>query len=456
MQPNFTIPLAINASRLEVYTPRRIITTKKNEPMGTIWIVVPGGSYRPGPFGWCKTAEGSDVARWLASDEVGVVGAVLHYRFPAGRPEATLSDIFEAIETVRRWARRGAFGSVHYNVDVGQPLVGVMGFSAGGHLAALAATEGEAVINGGAWNLVRNRRPDMFIGFYPLITMDESSGASHTNSRREFLGRVRVAGRGAFSEASLVRAYSAEHRVTNATSPTLIVHARDDQVVPIGGSRSYCEACKRRGAHCTLVELSRGGHPFVTKPDPWRVAQRAAVMWMRATSKALSEQRPNAKGAVTWRPVYPPLRAAGSNFPMLKETAIALRDALLHASDVEVAKVDSTTVLMPRSSLLAAARRVLIPYSPPAKSTPRPPPWITETFDDPAPGDNRPHDAVAEGATGAAWGRGGAGRHQQLESGGHASGSGSTAARIASSNAMPHEWLASPRASTRERNMNAL
>ena len=82
MMENTTILLGSRAS-LHVYRPARPAA-----PLAA--IIVPGGSYRPGPFGWCKTAEGSDIARQLARE--GITGIVLHYRLPAGRPHVPMQN----------------------------------------------------------------------------------------------------------------------------------------------------------------------------------------------------------------------------------------------------------------------------------------------------------------------------------------------------------------------------
>lgn len=221
---------------------------------GVAFVVVPGGSYRPGPYGWCKKAEGTDVAEWLAS--VGVVGVVLDYRLPAGRPEAPLSDALRAIASVRQHAPT-------WGVDPAK--VGVMGFSAGGHLAALATT---------AWTSTSIDRPDMAVLIYPVTTLREQH--THINSRREFLGRAHA------NSTALVDRYSAELRLNRQTPPTLLVNARDDRVVDPANSRLYWEACVVREVPCRWVELATGGHPFVNKPHAWQPTQAAITEWLHA------------------------------------------------------------------------------------------------------------------------------------------------------------------------------
>ena len=158
-----------------------------------------------------------------------------------------MEDLAEAITTVRSKA------SGEWSQHLGEnSLIGVMGFSAGGHLAAMRATflrpEGLVHFMPTPMPNIQTHvqtshvqtRPDVAILYYPLITMNESAvtrvipsgimergircNCTHTNSRREMLGRT--------PSDALVRLYSAENLVSSATPPTLLVHARDDNVVP--------------------------------------------------------------------------------------------------------------------------------------------------------------------------------------------------------------------------------
>ena len=235
-----------SSAELKVFLPPPAVHT------GVAFVVVPGGSYRPGPYGWCKKAEGTDVAEWLQS--IGVVGVVLDYRLPAGRPEVPLSDALCAIASVRRQAPA-------WGVDPAK--VGVMGFSAGGHLAALATT---------AWTSASVDRPDMSVLIYPVTTLREQH--THINSRREFLGRAHA------NSTALVDRYSAELRLNRQTPPTLLVNARDDRIVDPANSRLYWEACVAREVPCRWVELATGGHPFVNKPHAWQPTQAAIAEWL--------------------------------------------------------------------------------------------------------------------------------------------------------------------------------
>lgn len=264
--PNVTIRLShathrIDAS-LRVYFP----PVAAPEPASSAAvIVVPGGSYRPGPFGWCKIAEGADVAVQLA--QAGHVGIVMHYRLPAGRPEVPLIDVLEAMEIVRQQPPHLALplASQHWSrswAAIHPRRVGVMGFSAGGHLAALAATKFTSQVN----------RPDFAILMYPVVSLENNT---HANSKREYVGPQ--------ATSADLRAYSADRHVSANTPPTFLAHALDDKIVPPASSRMYFDACWRQGAACTLVEMSEGGHPFITKLHAWEPARYAALSWLRAT-----------------------------------------------------------------------------------------------------------------------------------------------------------------------------
>ena len=383
--PNITVALSHargDAGTLHVFFP------DPDPPAGLITrpvvLIVPGGSYRPGPFGWCKIAEGSAVAHSLAKRE-RLIAAVLHYRMPAGNAEAPLEDIAEAIEMLRKRAKhewQEAFRPT--------PLVALMGFSAGGHLAAMAATAAryqDLIVTPSQ----RARRPDLLVLFYPLLSMDAASNATHANSRREFLGRDQSDAR--------ARAFSAEHRLQNATPPTLLVHARDDRVVPIGGSWLYWEACRMQRVSCTLVELSRGGHPFVTHAAAWGTAQRASRLWLEATARALSEVRwdrvPARAGAgessgsppsFLW-PISPATRVIGTDFPLPALESQALHRKLEALEGV--ARVDSTHLLW-HPDVVRRAIRAKIATAPRLAAPTRPPPWVVETWGDPGPGDSLP------------------------------------------------------------------
>jgi acetyl esterase/lipase len=252
---NFTIAIGKTSATLHAYLPPP--RTHDASPSVVI-LVVPGGSYRPGPFGWCKTAEGSDVAKWLAS-ELNIAGVVLHYRMPSGQPKLPLLDAQAALRMLQS-SNLGVHPWTEWRRDAAPLAVGVMGFSAGGHLAALAVT---------------SFQPSFGLLMYPVISMDFANH-THANTRREFLGRSPT--------TATISMYSAERHVSSASPPTLLIHAQDDHVVSVNSSHVFYRACAaRRDCASTLIELTAGGHPWVNKPAAWGTAKAAIIAWLCTT-----------------------------------------------------------------------------------------------------------------------------------------------------------------------------
>jgi acetyl esterase/lipase len=146
---------------------------------------------------------------------------------------------------------------------INKKKIGIMGFSAGGHLAATAATHLKA----------KNNRPDFAILGYPVITMQE--GLTHGGSRQNLLGQN--------PEEDLVNLYSCELQVSIKTPPAFLFHAEDDKVVPIQNSLMFVEALKSKKIPVELYSFPKGGHGFGMRPtnpetDKW--PERLQV-WMK-------------------------------------------------------------------------------------------------------------------------------------------------------------------------------
>ena len=214
---------------------------------GQAAVVCPGGGYRFLSIG----GDGHAVGRWLA--EHGVTAAVLKYRLPNGRCEVPLEDTEAALRYLRRTAP-------DFCADSAQ--VGIVGCSAGGHLAASAATM-----------LPEEVRPAFAVLIYPVITAE--SGKCHKGSFDHLLGTDRTAG----DEAQ----WSLQNRVTASTPPTLLLLADDDRTVPPVNSTLFYEALKRNGVKgCSLRIYPSGGHGGGFNPDRiYRTAWRADVLdWL--------------------------------------------------------------------------------------------------------------------------------------------------------------------------------
>ena len=146
-----------------------------------------------------------------------------------------------------------------------------MGFSAGGHLAAMAATQFEAGIEGGE-DLVatQSSRPDFAILVYPVITMGEGT---HGGSRQNLLG--------ADPGEELIRRYSNELQVTAKTPPTFLTHAADDRPVPPANSQMFHDALKARKVPTEYLKLPSGGHGLNGYKGPmWEAWQKRSLEWL--------------------------------------------------------------------------------------------------------------------------------------------------------------------------------
>jgi acetyl esterase/lipase len=228
---------------------------------GTAVVVFPGGGYTH----LSMVKEGSDVANWLAS--TGVTAFVVQYRLgPAYHHPAMLDDAQRAIRTVR--ARAAEWG-------VDPARVGIIGFSAGGHLASTAGTHFDMGAASNADPIERaSSRPDFMMLIYPVITMRGDS-TTHAGSRLNLLG--------ADPSPKLVRLLSNETQVTAQTPPAFLVHTFDDRTVPVQNSLLFYDALQRAGVAAELHVFDHGPHGFGLAPaDPVLSAWPGlAEAWMR-------------------------------------------------------------------------------------------------------------------------------------------------------------------------------
>ena len=192
-----------------------------SKPNGQAIIACPGGGYA----GIATTHEGHDMATWFNTQ--GITYAVLHYRMPYGKHEIPLSDAHQAIRYMRKHASQWSINQI-----------GIMGSSAGGHLASTAAT-----------HFTEDTRPDFQILFYPVVTM---SDYTHQGSKDNLLGKNPT--------DELVRLYSNEMQVNAQTPPAFIMHSSDDTVVPVANSINYYMNMVRQGVMATMHLYPIGGH----------------------------------------------------------------------------------------------------------------------------------------------------------------------------------------------------
>ncbi|WP_338871394.1 alpha/beta hydrolase [Spirosoma sp. SC4-14] len=211
---------------------------------GSAVIICPGGGYGV----LVMKREGYDVAK--AFTDMGVTAFVLKYRLPSDRTMTDkaigpLQDAQQALKTVRQRA-------TEWHID--PQKIGIMGFSAGGHLASTAGTHYQNSLIGNPDNI--SLRPNFMILVYPVISLNESIG--HTGTRTNLLG--------ASPSADLIRRFSNEQHVEASTPPTFLTHAGDDTVVPVANSLIFYEALHKQGIPADMHIYTQGGHGYAKTP----------------------------------------------------------------------------------------------------------------------------------------------------------------------------------------------
>jgi len=221
---------------LEVFLPTERYATDKAV------IICPGGGYE----GLAYDLEGTDIAKWYNTK--GITAFVLKYRLPNSKSiitkhKAPLQDVQRAIKYVR-------YHSEKWNIAKNK--IGIMGFSAGGHLAASLGTHyttetvTEDLIN------TTNARPDFMVLAYPVISMN--SNHTHKGSRENLLGNE--------PNNDLVDFYSNELNVDKNTPPTFIVHCGDDDVVSVSNAILFYQALQKENIPAEMHIYPKGGHGF--------------------------------------------------------------------------------------------------------------------------------------------------------------------------------------------------
>jgi acetyl esterase/lipase len=230
---------------------------RPDKPNGTAIVICPGGGYG----GLVTGPEGHGIATWL--NRHGITGVVLEYRLPAGRSHVPLSDAQRALRTVRANAKAWDLDPTH---------IGIMGFSAGGHLAATAGTHFDAGELDATDPVQRvSCRPDFLILVYPVITM---GAKGHAGSRTNLLGKE--------PDAKLVDLFSNEKQVTDKTPPTFLAHAKDDKPVPPENSQMFYDALKAHKVPAQYLELASGGHGLNGyKGAMWDAWQEGSLKWLK-------------------------------------------------------------------------------------------------------------------------------------------------------------------------------
>lgn len=211
----------IDASRVSDVTVPTLTIYPASKPNGLAIVACPGGGYAR----LATAHEGHDMAAWFNAQ--GITYAVLKYRMPNTHHDVPLSDALQAIRIMKEHAGEWKFSKV-----------GIMGSSAGGHLASTAAT-----------HFTEESRPDFQILFYPVVSM---VNPTHQGSKDNLLGKNPT--------QDMLNLYSNEKQVTPQTPPAFIMHSSDDKAVPVSNSVDYYTALVKNGVSASLHLYPIGGH----------------------------------------------------------------------------------------------------------------------------------------------------------------------------------------------------
>jgi acetyl esterase/lipase len=223
---------------------------------GAALVICPGGGYG----GLVVGAEGHGIARWL--NQHGIAGIVLEYRLPKGRCFVPLLDAQRALRTVR-------YRAPQWNIAPNR--IGIIGFSAGGHLASTAGTHFDAGNPQASDPIDRvSCRPDFMVLIYPVITLSEKA---HGGTKRNLLGLNPTPER--------IQLFSNERQVTDNTPPAFLAHAQDDRTVAPEHSQMFCDALRARHVAVEHLKLPNGGHGLNGYQGPmWDAWQRRSLEWL--------------------------------------------------------------------------------------------------------------------------------------------------------------------------------
>jgi acetyl esterase/lipase len=217
-----------------------VFVAPKEKANGTSIIICPGGGYSIVAI----SHEGFDVARQF--NDMGVTAFVLKYRMPndstmVDKTIGPLQDAQRAVQYVRENAKQ-------WHLD--KHRIGLLGFSAGGHLASTETTHFKKafIVNKKKTSL----RPDYLILIYPVISFMDS--LMHKGSRDNLIGRN--------PSSETTQLYSNELQVSKETPPTFLVHAKDDGGVKYQNSTAFYDALKRSGVNTDIYLFEKGGHGF--------------------------------------------------------------------------------------------------------------------------------------------------------------------------------------------------
>ena len=223
--------------QIEVYLPSEANST------GKAMLIFPGGGYHILAYDW----EGSDIAKFLNSK--GIAGIVVKYRLPVSK--SLVNNQFVPIQDAQRAMRLTRYMAKTWNIA--DKKIGIIGFSAGGHLASTLGThfddEVYKYVDGAD---LLSARPDFMALVYPVISFSASS--AHSGSKKALLGDE--------PDSESIKYFSNELQVTENTPPTILFHAADDKGVPPENSLLFFQALNQKGVPAELHIYPEGGHGF--------------------------------------------------------------------------------------------------------------------------------------------------------------------------------------------------
>lgn len=256
---NYTL---IAKPEITVFRPAKLNTT------GQAVLVIPGGGYIGVSYIW----EGYDIAKWLNSH--GITAIVLKYRLPHAKSniikyKSPLLDASRAMKIIRANVKE-------WGLDIDN--IGVMGFSAGGHLASTIGTRFNLKHKYIGDDIEKfSDKPDFMVLAYPVISMNAEF--THEGSRLFLIGDN--------ASEELKNYYSNEKHITKDTPPTFLVHASDDDVVDVDNSISFFKNLREKDVDAELHIFNKGGHAFALAnglgmPKLWK---SLCIAWLSNLSK---------------------------------------------------------------------------------------------------------------------------------------------------------------------------
>lgn len=254
-----TLISSVQEPNISVFLPSKRFAT------GQAIVICPGGGY------WVEAydLEGTDIAKYLNS--IGVAAVVLKYRLPTSdnaiEPhKAPLMDAQRAMRIVRA-------NALNWNIEPDK--IGIMGFSAGGHLASTLGTHYDAGNKSSKDSIEQQScKPDFMVLMYPVISFVDS--CAHTGSRFALLGKNQT--------DELKKYYSNELHVTKNTPPTFIALADDDKIVPAENALLFYKALRKNNVKAELHIVSEGEHGFGLSSNNEHIASWAfnLKLWLNS------------------------------------------------------------------------------------------------------------------------------------------------------------------------------